>query len=171
MAIVRRGEERALAPRELDPMRWMRQMTRELMRFDPFADIEPLVAPAGAAVFMPAFEVRETKDAYILKADLPGVREEDLDISVTGNRITTSGKREEEERHEDERYFVYERAYGAFTRTFTLPEGANPDQVRAEMKNGELTLVVPKRPEAQPKRVQVVAEKGAQPQQAQKAKA
>jgi HSP20 family protein len=166
MAIVRRGE-RAPGFLEWDPFRMMRQ----LVRFDPFAELEQLAAPESR-VFTPAFDVKETKDAYIFQADLPGVREQDLEISLTGNRLTISGKREEEERREEERYFSYERSYGAFTRSFTLPEGADPDRVAADLRNGELFLTVPKRPEVQAKKIAVGGAQ-AQPEvgKTQKAKA
>jgi HSP20 family protein len=166
MAIIRRGE-RHPGFLEWDPLRMMRQ----LARFDPFADLEP-VATLEPRVFSPAFDVRETKDAYIFQADLPGVREQDLEISLTGNRLTVSGKREEEERHEDERYFSYERSYGAFTRSFTLPEGCDPDRVTAQLKDGELLLTVPKRPEVQSKKIALTgAEARKEIGGAQKAKA
>src|SRR5262245_25152431 len=75
------------------------------------------------AMFTPAFEVVERKDAYLFKADLPGFKEADLDIQLTGNRLMITGKREAEDTEESERTYVYERNYGSFTRTFTLPEG------------------------------------------------
>jgi len=85
----------------------------------------------------------------------PGVREEDLDISLTGNRLTVSGKREEEHREEDDRYYAYERSYGSFSRSFTLPEGGDVDHARADLSNGVLTVTLPKRPEVQPKKIEV----------------
>ncbi|HYG68700.1 MAG TPA: Hsp20/alpha crystallin family protein, partial [Anaeromyxobacteraceae bacterium] len=105
--------------------------------------------------FVPSFEVKETKDAYVFKADLPGIREEDLDINLTGNRLTVSGKREEEKRSEEERYYAYERSYGSFSRSFTLPEGVDAEHVDAELRDGVLTVRIAKRPEVQPKRIEV----------------
>jgi HSP20 family protein len=159
--IVRRGEGgegRELAARRSlwDPFRMM----RDLMRFDPFAEMEGLtLTPAGA--FNPAVELRETSDGYVFKVELPGVSEKDMEISVTGNRLTISGERREEQRNENDRFFVFETSYGSFSRSFTLPEGIDPDNVRAEMKNGVLSVTVPKRPEVKPRRVSISGQSGA----------
>jgi HSP20 family protein len=127
------------------------------------------VLPALAeTAFVPKFEVKESPDAYIFKADMPGVKESDLEIAVTGNRVTISGRREEEERREDETLYAYERAYGGFSRTFTLPEGADIDNIRAELRDGVLHLAIPKKPEVQPKKVPL--QSGGKPTE-QKAKA
>ena len=141
--------------REWDPF----QRMQELMGWDPFEVMNQWLTGAGGRegglTFVPAFEVKETKDAFIFKADLPGVKEDDVDISVTGNQLTVSGKREEEKREEGERYFAYERSSGSFSRSFTLPEGVDSEHVSAELKNGVLTLMLPKRPEVQPKRIRL----------------
>jgi HSP20 family protein len=129
-------------------------MMRDLFRWDPFREMEPL-GGWSEQVFSPDVEFKETKEAYIFKADLPGVQEKDLEISVTGNRIQISGKREEEETREDDRYYAYERSYGSFTRSFTLPEGANAEDVTADLKDGVLIVRVAKRPEAHGRRIAV----------------
>ncbi len=108
-----------------------------------------------AWAFTPAFEVKETKDAYIFKADLPGVKEGDLDITLTGDRLTISGKRETEKHEDADRFYAYERSFGSFSRVFTLPEGVDPDSCHAELKEGVLTLRLSKRPEVQPRRITV----------------
>lgn len=147
----RRGELATRSQAALDPWRLMRDM----LRFDPFADLD-LVAPSPPTAFVPAFEVKETNDSYVFKADMPGVRDEDLEISLSGNQLVVSGKREEErEQKEGERYYAYERSYGSFSRSFTLPPGADPDHVTADLKDGVLTLVVGKKPEVQPKRIAI----------------
>jgi HSP20 family protein len=102
--------------------------------------------------------VKETKDSYVFKADLPGVKEENLDVSLTGNRLTISGQRQEEKKEEGDRHYVYERSFGSFSRSFTLPEGIDVDHVQAELKDGVLNVVVPKKPEVQPKRILVKGE-------------
>jgi HSP20 family protein len=111
----------------------------------------------GGGTFLAPFEVKETKDSYIFKADLPGVKEDDLEVSVTGNRLTISGKREAEQKEEKERYFAYERSYGTFSRSFTLPDGADTEHIQADLRNGVLNVVLPKKPEVQPKKVTVTA--------------
>ena len=154
MAIIRRNDtERGLSQsRGVDPF----EMMRDLMRWDPFRELSRGVAGgAETAGFIPSFEVKETKDSYVFKADLPGVKQDDLEISLTGNRLTVSGQRQEEKRDESDTHYVYERSFGSFSRSFTLPEGIDVDQVQAELKDGVLNVVVPKKPEVQPKRILV----------------
>ena len=112
-------------------------------------------APVRSGAWNPTFEVFERKDAYVFRADLPGIKQEDLDLTLTENRLSISGKREAEERREGERFYALERSYGTFTRSFSLPEGVDAEHVRAELKEGVLTLVVPKKPEVQPKKIQL----------------
>jgi HSP20 family protein len=106
-----------------------------------------------AAAFSPAFEVKETKEGFQFKADVPGVAEKDLDITRTGNRLTITGRRESEKEEKHETYYTCERSYGSFTRSFTLPDGIDGDHIRADLKDGVLTLLVPKTPEAQPQKI------------------
>lgn len=155
MAMIRRGEgQLAQRGREWDPF----QAMRELMGWDPFQEMVPRVFRGEERmVYVPAFDVRETKDAYVFKADLPGFRDQDIDLNVTGNRLTVSGTREAEKVEDTDTYFCSERSYGAFTRSFTLPEGINGDQIQADLKEGVLTIHVPKTAEAQPKRISISA--------------
>jgi HSP20 family protein len=132
-----------------DPFRVM----RELIHWEPFAELLPL-----EPTFVPRFEVKESKESFVFKADLPGIEEKYLDITLTGNRLTVSGKREAEKKTEDERFYAYERNYGSFTRAFTLPEGADADHAQAELKNGVLTVLIPKMPEHQPKKITLKGE-------------
>jgi HSP20 family protein len=107
--------------------------------------------------FVPKFEVKETKDALVLRADLPGVKLEDLDVSVKGDLLTVSGKREQEKKTSEETWHMVERSFGGFTRSFTLPEAVDTKALGAELKDGVLTLTLPKAPEAKPQRVQIKA--------------
>ena len=136
--------------------------TQVVPRWDPFRIMAEMFggdearwARGGEAMFIPAFEVLERKEAYLFKADLPGFKEDDVDIQLTGNRLTISGKREAEQADQSDRYYTSERMYGSFTRTFTLPEGIDAENVRAELKDGVLNLTIPKKPEVQPKRIQL----------------
>jgi HSP20 family protein len=147
--LIRRTEGSREPARLLDPL----EMMRDMMQWDPFRELG--VVGSRELAFVPTFEVKETKDAYVFKADLPGIREKDLEISLTGNRLTVSGKREEERRDEEERYFVYERSYGSFSRSFTLPEGVDPEGVQAELKEGVLTLDIPKKPEVKARKIEL----------------
>jgi HSP20 family protein len=133
-----------------DPSRFM----RDFLGWDPFREMAPF-APHARAGFVPSFEVKETKDGYLFKADVPGVRESDLDITVTGNRLTVSGKREAEKEERNDTYYTYERSYGDFTRSFTLPDGVDMNSVRADLSQGVLTLSIRRTPEAEPKKIAV----------------
>lgn len=147
------AEPAPVAPRrELDPFR----LVRSLFRWDPFEEMRPLW-PATPAGFAPAFDVKETKESFVFKADLPGIKEQDLEVTATGNRLTISGKRDEEKEEKDDTYYTYERTYGSFTRAFTLPDQADVAHVKAELKAGELTIVVPKQAAAVAKRIPVAA--------------
>jgi len=137
--------------------------------FSPIRDlIEPFkrlaLAPFGDfrfVSFVPAFEVKETKEGYLFTADVPGVEQANLEISVTGNRLTVSGKREEAKEESGETYYACERSYGSFTRSFTLPEGGDPEHIHADLKAGVLTISVPKSPTTKTKKVEIKAEKAA----------
>jgi HSP20 family protein len=142
----------AIARREWDPLRAMRDM----LRWDPFREMAPTFA-AEIQTYAPAFEVKETKDSYVFKADVPGLKEQDVDVSATGNRLTVSGRREAEKEEKSDTFYTYERSYGSFTRSFTLPDQADLEHVKAELKAGELTIVIPKAPTAVAKRIPVGA--------------
>jgi HSP20 family protein len=129
-------------------------MMRDLMNWDPFREMGTSV-PQLATAFSPTFEVKETKDSYQFKADVPGVKDSDIEVTVTGNRLGISGKREEEKKEQNDRYYTYERSYGSFTRSFTLPEGVDLSSVQADLSAGVLTVSVKKTPEAQPKKIAV----------------
>jgi len=138
-----------------EPLRRMRRM----FAWDPFAEMAELPQEGYPPTFMPAFEVKETKDSYVFKADIPGIKEGDLDLSITGDRLTISGKREMERKEEQETYFAYERSYGSFSRSFTLPTGVDAEHARADLKDGVLPIGLPKLPEALPKKIEVKSEK------------
>jgi HSP20 family protein len=132
---------------------------RSLLAWDPFREMAPFANFEDRPLaFMPAFDVKETKDAYLFKADLPGIKDKDLEVTITGNRLTVSGKRDEEKETKEDWYYSYERSYGTFSRSFTLPEGAELDELHALLEQGVLTVTVPKKPEVQPKKIAVKTE-------------
>ena len=133
----------------LDPFRMM----DALLRWDPFRG--DWGGMSSSLDFVPHFDVNETKDAYVINADLPGVKDEELDVSLSGNLLTIRGKREEEHREEGESYYTLERSHGSFARSFTMPDGVDAENVTADLKQGVLTLRIPKEPEAQPKRIAI----------------
>jgi HSP20 family protein len=153
--LIRRnpGYEPAQTGGAWDPVRVM----RDILRWDPFREVEAVLSPGEVRGFTPTFEVTETKDAYLFRADLPGVKEQDLEISLTGTRLSISGHREQERHEQGDTFYASERSYGSFTRSFTLPEGVDGENVAADLKSGVLTLTVPKKPEVQPKKITVGA--------------
>lgn len=142
----------------LDPIASMNR----LMNWDPFQDMFGMTFPrslgrlseSGLAL-MPPLEAKETPTSFVFKADLPGIKEEDVDVSISGNRLSLSGKRDAETREEGETYLTYERTFGSFNRTFTLPEQVDADKVNAELNEGVLTITLPKVPEARAKTIKV----------------
>jgi len=159
VTIRKQGDDRpARAPTAdavADPWRAM----RSLLSWDPFREMVAFpILDERALGFTAAFDVKETKDSYSFKADLPGIQEKDLEVTMTGNRLTVSGKREQEKEERAERYYTYERTYGSFTRSFTLPDGADVDRLRAALEQGVLTITVPKKAEVQPKKIAVKTE-------------
>ena len=128
-------------------------MARELLSWDRFAN--PVAPARPAAAFSPAFEVKETPDAFVLKADLPGVLETDLDIAVHNDILTVSGSRTAEERKEGEAYALHERRFGSFTRGFSLPELADDQRIEAKLDAGVLTLTIGKKSETKPRKIAI----------------
>lgn len=136
---------------EWNPMRTM----REMLRWDPFREMAPMFPAFARFEWNPSFDVTETKDAFLFKADVPGVKKEDLEITTSGNRIQISGKRETEEEKKTDTVYTYERQYGSFSRVFTLPNGVDIQHARSDLKDGVLTLVVPKIADSQSKKIPI----------------
>jgi HSP20 family protein len=150
--IVKKNGGQMTAPMtEWDPLRAM----RDLLRWDPFREMAPMFPALPVMTFNPSFDVTETKDGYVFKADVPGVKKEDLEITTTGNRLQISGKRDSEQETKTDTVYTYERQYGSFARSFTLPDGADLDHAKSELKEGVLTLVIPKQPGAQAKKIAI----------------
>jgi len=103
----------------------------------------------------PAVDIFETEHELVVNADLPGVNPEDLDIRVKNNILTIRGERKFENRVNEENYLRVERAYGSFSRSFSLANSVNSEAIKADYHNGVLTLSIPKREEAKPKQIKV----------------
>jgi HSP20 family protein len=144
-AIMTRRETR---PNVYDPF----SLARNFFGFDTFFDMG---LRKSSTTYTPNFEVKETDDNFVLTADVPGIKKEDIDLSLHGNVLTVSGSRQAEERKESETYYLYERQYGSFARSFTMPDEANVDQVTAEMDNGVLTITMAKKAESKPRKIQL----------------
>ena len=103
----------------------------------------------------PAVDIYETEHELVLKADLPDVNPQDLDIRVENNILTIRGERKFENKVKEENYLRVERAYGSFSRSFSLANSVNLDAIKADYQNGVLTLSIPRREEAKPKQIKV----------------
>jgi HSP20 family protein len=105
--------------------------------------------------FVPAVDVYEDAEKLVLKFEVPGIRREDLDIQVEGRTLTVKGERKFAKEEKEENFHRIERRYGCFVRSFTLPAMVNPEKVEATSAEGVLTISMAKKPEAQPKQIQV----------------
>jgi len=100
---------------------------------------------SAIASFIPAVNTRVDDDAYYIELDLPGVKKNDIEITTEDNILTVSGERKMREELQEDDYYKVESRYGKFSRSFTLPEDADVENIHAEMKNGVLEVVIPKR--------------------------
>jgi HSP20 family protein len=113
-------------------------------------DMEPgwrSEAPFGIAA--PAVDVTEDDKAYKIAAELPGMSEKDIDVSITGDMLVLKGEKRQEREEKDKNRYLAERSYGSFQRSFMLPDGIDRDKISAEFSKGVLTLTLPKTHEAQ----------------------
>ena len=144
------GDAAAVARRDWDPLRMMRDM----LRWDPFREMAPVLS-AELPSYAPAFEVKETKESFVFKADLPGVKEQDVEVNITGNRLTIAAS---VRRRRKTRARLSTRTSGLTAASHArsrCPIRPTPTNVKAELKNGELTVVVPKTQAAVAKRIPV----------------
>ncbi len=118
--------------------------------FDRLFDLEPLAKiESSFGLSMPAVDLVEKTKEYTITAELPGMSEKDLDLSVRGNLLTIKGEKKEERETKDKDRYVSERRYGSFQRSFRLPDGVDEEGIDADFKNGVLTIRLPKTREAQ----------------------
>ena len=138
-----------------EPVRELTSLQSEMNRlFNTFFDT-PTAGNGGARRWVPAMDLVETDDHFVLKADLPGLSEDDVNIEVEDNVLTVSGERKSE--HEDKRegYVRVERSYGSFRRSLTLPEGVDPEAVSASFDKGVLEVRIPKPEQRKPRKIEI----------------
>jgi HSP20 family protein len=166
-AVARRSSQ-GLATTAQNPFAMMRQLSREMDRLmDSFFDrgFGSLLRDSGSReddwqsrmLWTPQIDVQQRNDAVVVRADLPGVRKEDVQVEVEGEALIISGERREEraEGGDDEGYRLVERSYGSFYRSVPLPQGANTDEIEATMRDGVLTITLPVLEEARPRRIAI----------------
>ena len=111
--------------------------------------------PASAADWAPRVDISETPAAYVIKAEIPEVKKEDVKITIDDGMVTISGERRQETEQKDTKYHRVERYYGSFSRSFSLPGNVDEQAAKAEFKEGVLSLSIPKAAEARPKVLEV----------------
>jgi HSP20 family protein len=120
-----------------------------------FGDVVGAHEESNLTPWAPAVDIYETEHELVVKADLPDVNPQDLDIRVENNILTIRGERKFENKVSEENYLRVERAYGPFSRSFSLANSVKSDAIKADYQNGVLTLSIPKREEAKPKQIKV----------------
>jgi len=140
-----------------------------ITRWDPFREVQALQnrvnslfrdfndgdSPLTTASFVPAVDIYEDDQKVILKLEVPGIEEKDLDVSVENNTLTVKGERKFEKEEKEENFHRIERRYGSFFRAFTLPPTVDTEGIGAQYNAGVLKLELKKKPEAQPKQIKV----------------
>jgi len=109
--------------------------------------------------WVPAIEVFEKEDKFVVKAELPGMKEEDIDVSVVGDTLTIKGERKAESEVKEEDYYCCERSYGSFSRSLAVPTNVDAKKIEATFEDGVLEVNLPKAPEVKPKKITVSAKK------------
>ncbi len=131
-----------------EPWQFLSQFNRNL---------DGVGTPSSTVAFIPAVDVREEKDRFVVQADLPGVAPTDIEVTAEKGILTLRGERKQEKRDESAGYERIERVSGTFTRRFALPESAQADAIKARFTHGVLEVSIPKQPEVAAKRVVVEA--------------
>jgi len=138
-----------------EPFRNLSSFQEQMNRLFEDSFIRPRSESSALTTWAPAVDIYETKDELVVKADLPDINEEDLDVRVENNTLTISGERKFESSVSEDNFLRVERAYGAFTRSFSLPNTVSAEAIKAEYRNGVLTVSMPKREESKPKQIKV----------------
>jgi HSP20 family protein len=141
-----------------EPARELQSIQQEMNRlFGTFFDSQAGNGGGTGAVrrWVPAMDLVEEGERFVLRADLPGVREDDVQIELEDDVLTISGERKAEHEQRGEGYYRIERSSGRFSRSLTLPEGIDPDSIHASFENGVLELSVPKPEQRKPRRVAI----------------
>src|SRR5882724_13181605 len=143
-----------------------------IVRYDPFRDLRTLQEEVnrlfstnltrafpdegiGRGAWSPSVDIYENKDQIVLEAELPGMKQEDFDLTIENNVITLRGERRFEKTDDADNYHRVERSYGSFTRSFTLPQTVSSEGATAEYQNGVLRVTLPKREETKARRIEI----------------
>ncbi len=139
-----------------EPMRELSTMRNLMDRmFNDTFGSAPVQWSRGFGEMSLALDVAEENDAYIVKASVPGMNPDDIDVTLTDNVLTIRGEMKADEEVKEENYHLRERRFGSFTRSVALPAAVEPEQIEADYQNGVLTLRLPKSESVKPKRIPV----------------
>jgi HSP20 family protein len=140
-----------------EPLRELSSLQTEMNRLFNTAFDAPAPGNGGARRWIPAMDLVETDEHFVLRADLPGLAEGDVNIEVEDNVLTVSGERKAEHETTKEGYHRVERAFGSFSRSLTLPEGIDAEAVTASFDRGVLEVHIPKPEERKPRKISIAA--------------
>jgi len=135
-----------------EPFNLLNQIQREL---DRFREGEEGAGRVATAEWAPAVDIKEEENRFVIEADIPGVKPENIDVSMEKGVLTIKGEKNTEAKIEKENYKRVERIYGSFYRRFSLPDTADNEAISAKSKNGVLEIVIPKREAVKPKKISV----------------
>jgi HSP20 family protein len=139
-----------------EPVRELNTLHNEMNRlFNTLFDAPVPNGNASVRRWIPAMDLVETDENFVLRADLPGVSESDVNIELEDNVLTVSGERKSEHEERKEGYYRVERAAGSFSRSLTLPEGVSPEAIKANFDKGVLEIRIPKPEERKPRKVAI----------------
>ena len=142
-----------------DPFRNLSSLQEQVNRlFD--SSFKATADNSALTTWAPAVDIDETENELVIKADLPDVDEKDIDVRVEASMLTIRGERKFEESVKEDNYLRVERAYGSFSRSFSLPDTVNTEAIQANYKNGVLRVQLPKRAESKPKQVKINVSNG-----------
>jgi HSP20 family protein len=147
-----------------------------IIRWDPFSDLVTLREKMNrlfeetftgrgekkdlvSGTWSPSVDIYETENALVLSAEVPGMKEDEIEIKIEDNTLILQGERKFEKETKEENYHRIERSYGSFYRSFTLPNSIDQDKIQAVHENGVLKITMPKKPELKPKKVKVLKAK------------
>lgn len=140
-----------------NPMREMNDFQRQIDRFfnPPFFNAGVLADGVRGERWYPSVDMFDNEDALIIKAELPGLSKDDIDVNIENGKLTLSGERKSENEVTEDQYYRRERSCGKFVRTFALPADVDPDKIAAEFKDGVLKIEIPKPEEKKPRQITV----------------
>ena len=138
-----------------EPVRELSSLQTEMNRLFNTMFESPTVGNGGTRRWSPAMDLLETEDHFVLRADLPGMREEDVAIELEDNVLTVSGERKADHEENGEGFYRVERAFGSFSRSLTLPRGIDAEAVNAGFTNGVLEVRIPKPEQRKPRKIAI----------------